>query len=37
MGEKSYFKIGKNMIKVELENNRAIFGDQVIIELKSIE
>lgn len=37
MGDKSYFKIGKNMFKISLENNRAIFGDVVIISLKSME
>ena len=29
MGDKSYFKIGKQMFKVKTDNNRAIFGDVV--------
>jgi hypothetical protein len=31
MEEKSYFKIGKEMFKLTLTNNRAIFGDVVIV------
>ncbi len=33
MNEKSYFKIGKQIYKLNLKNNRALFGDVVIIEL----
>jgi hypothetical protein len=33
MNEKSYFKIGNKIIKLALKNNRALFGDVVIIEL----
>ena len=33
MNEKSYIKIGKNIKKLVLENNRAIFGDAVAVEL----
>ena len=36
MAEKSYFKIGKKMFKVNLENNRAFFGDVVAIDLKPV-
>jgi hypothetical protein len=31
MAEKSYFKIGRNMYKIKLNNNRAMFGDVVAI------
>lgn len=37
MNEKSYFKVGTKMVKLELRNNRALFGDVVIIELDSKE
>lgn len=33
MGEKSYFRIGGQTYKLDLENNRSLFGDTVIIEL----
>jgi len=33
MDEKSYFKIGGEAYKLSLKNNRALFGDIVIIEL----
>lgn len=33
MNEKSYFKIGRQIYKLLLRNNRALFGDVVIIEL----
>jgi hypothetical protein len=33
MAEKSYFRIGGNTYKLDLENNRSLFGDTVIIEL----
>lgn len=33
MNEKSYFKIGTKIVKLVLRNNRALFGDVVIIEL----
>ncbi len=31
MAEKSYFKVGKTMYKIKLENNRAMFGDVVAV------
>jgi len=31
MGAKSYFKIGREMFKMVLENNRAMFGDVVVV------
>lgn len=31
MAEKSYFKIGKTVYKLKLENNRALFGDLVAV------
>lgn len=37
MAEKSYFKVGKTMYKIKLENNRAMFGDVVAIEISSID
>jgi hypothetical protein len=37
MDEKSYFKIGRQIYKVKLENNRAIFGDVVAIEMEAVE
>lgn len=37
MAEKSYFKIGKTMHKIKLENNRAMFGDVVAIEISPVE
>ena len=33
MAEKSYFKLGSNIVKLDLRNNRALFGDVVAIEL----
>ena len=33
MNEKSYFKIGRTMHKLNLRNNRALFGDVVIVSL----
>ncbi len=33
MAEKSYFRIGGITYKLDLENNRSLFGDTVIIEL----
>lgn len=36
MNEKSYFKLGNKIYKLELENNRALFGDVVIIELNDM-
>jgi len=33
MSEKSYFRIAGNTYKLDLENNRSLFGDTVIIEL----
>lgn len=33
MAEKSYFKINKTVYKIKLENNRAMFGDVVAIEI----
>lgn len=33
MAEKSYFKLAGKMYKLDLENNRSLFGDVVIIEL----
>jgi hypothetical protein len=33
MAEKSYFKINKTVHKIKLENNRAMFGDVVAIEI----
>lgn len=37
MAEKSYFKIGRNMYKIKLNNNRAMFGDVVAIQVGSIQ
>jgi hypothetical protein len=37
MNEKSYFKIGGKIYKLLLKNNRALFGDVVVIELDSKE
>ena len=37
MGDKSYFKIGKQLFKVKTENNRALFGDVVAFEISPIE
>jgi hypothetical protein len=37
MNEKSYFKIGSKIVKLSLRNNRALFGDVVIIELDNKE
>lgn len=33
MAEKSYFKLANQIIKLNLKNNRALFGDVVAIEL----
>lgn len=33
MAEKSYFKLGGKTYKLDLENNRSLFGDTVVIEL----
>ena len=33
MDEKSYFKIAGKVVKLELRNNRALFGDIVAIKL----
>lgn len=33
MAEKSYFKLANQMIKLDLRNNRALFGDVVAIQL----
>ncbi len=33
MAEKSYFKLAGKMYKVNVENNRAMFGDVVVLEL----
>lgn len=33
MEDKSYFKINGEVYKLSLKNNRALFGDVVIIEL----
>ena len=35
MAEKSYFKIGKQIYKMDLSNNRSMFGDIVVIELEA--
>lgn len=37
MAQKSYFKIGKNIYKLKLNNNRAMFGDVVAIQLQNIQ
>jgi hypothetical protein len=31
MNEKSYFKVGTKIVKLVLRNNRALFGDVVVI------
>jgi len=33
MNEKSYFKLNNKIYKLDLTNNRALFGDVVVIEL----
>lgn len=37
MAEKSYIKIGKNMYKIKLDNNRALFGDVIAVEVSAFE
>jgi hypothetical protein len=37
MDEKSYFKVGKEIYKVKLVNNRAMFGDTVAIEIEPVQ